>query len=47
MLLHYSLFGMGPYSLEEWLGYLGGTNAYKIAFFQDECTRCVIAASSS
>ena len=42
VLLHYSLFGMGPYSLDEgWLGYLSQTKAYKVAFFQDECTRCV------
>jgi hypothetical protein len=39
--LHYSLFGMGEYSLDqEWLEYLDGTHAYTIAFFQDECTRC-------
>jgi hypothetical protein len=42
VLLHYSLFGMGPYSLDDgWREYLAATNAYKVAFFQDECTRCV------
>ena len=42
VLLHYSLFGMGPYSLDDgWLDYLDRTSAFKIAFFQDECTRCV------
>ncbi len=42
VLLHYSLFGMGPYSLDDgWVDYLDQTSAYKVAFFQDECTRCV------
>jgi hypothetical protein len=42
VLLHYSLFGMGPYSLDHgWRDYLAATSAYKVAFFQDECTRCV------
>lgn len=41
IVLHYSIFGVGPYFLDqEWLDYLDGTNAYTIAFFQDECTRC-------
>ena len=41
IVLHYSLFGMGDYFLDqEWLEYLDGTNAYKTAFFQDEYTRC-------
>ena len=41
ILLHYSVFGMGPYALDErWLEYLDSTSAYKVAFFQDECTRC-------
>ena len=36
------LFGMGPYSLDDgWLDYLDRTSAYKVAFFQDEYTRCV------
>jgi hypothetical protein len=41
ILLHYSVFGMGRYHLnEQWLEYLDSTSAYKVAFFQDECTRC-------
>jgi hypothetical protein len=41
ILLHYSVFGMGDYALDQdWLDYLDGTSAHKIAFFQDECTRC-------
>jgi hypothetical protein len=41
IVLHYSLFGMGDYFLDrEWLDYLDATQAYTIAFFQDECTRC-------
>jgi len=41
IILHYSVFGMGMYHLDdEWLGYLDGTEAFKVAFFQDECTRC-------
>lgn len=41
IILHYSLFGMIGYSLSQaWLDYLDRTSAYKIAFFQDECTRC-------
>jgi hypothetical protein len=41
VILHYCVFGMGQYALnEEWLEYLDRTPAYKIAFFQDECTRC-------
>jgi hypothetical protein len=41
VILHYCVFGMGDYRLsEEWLDYLDHTRAYKIAFFQDECTRC-------
>jgi hypothetical protein len=41
ILMHYSVFGMGPYALDErWLEYLDNTSAYKVAFFQDECTRC-------
>jgi hypothetical protein len=41
IILHYSLFGMGDFSLDhEWLEYLDGANTYTIAFFQDECTRC-------
>lgn len=41
IILHYSVFGMGGYRLKErWRRYLKATDAYKIAFFQDECTRC-------
>jgi hypothetical protein len=41
LLLHYSVFGMGLYWLDEgWRRYIRGTSAYKVAFFQDECTRC-------
>ena len=41
VIIHYCVFGMGDYRLsEEWLEYLDRTDAYKIAFFQDECTRC-------
>jgi hypothetical protein len=41
IILHYSVFGMGPYRLDdEWLAYLDQSEAYKIAFFQDEYTRC-------
>jgi hypothetical protein len=41
ILLHYSVFGMGPYHLDDqWLEYLDASGAYKVAFFQDECTRC-------
>src|SRR4051794_4838077 len=35
IVLHYSVFGMGDYALDEaWLDYLDSTSAYKIAFFQ-------------
>jgi hypothetical protein len=41
ILLHYSVFGMQYYRLAgPWLEYLDGSDAYKVAFFQDECTRC-------
>ena len=41
IILHYSVFGMGVYHLDDrWLEYLDGTSALKVAFFQDECTRC-------
>jgi len=41
IVLHYSVFGMGPYALDDdWLAFLDRSPAYKIAFFQDECTRC-------
>jgi hypothetical protein len=41
ILIHYCVFGMGAYRLsEEWLDYLDASEAYKVAFFQDECTRC-------
>ena len=41
ILLHYSIFGMQTYFLDEtWREYLDGSAAYKVAFFQDECTRC-------
>jgi hypothetical protein len=41
IILHYSVFGMGLYHLDDqWLEYLDGSAAYKLALFQDECTRC-------
>jgi hypothetical protein len=41
IILHYCVFGMGGYRLsQDWLDYLDASGAYKIAFFQDECTRC-------
>ena len=41
VILHYSVFGMGTYHLDEpWHRYLRSTGAYTVAFFQDECTRC-------
>jgi hypothetical protein len=41
ILIHYCVFGMGAYRLSaEWLDYLDRSQAYKVAFFQDECTRC-------
>jgi hypothetical protein len=41
LLLHYSIFGMGLYWLDDdWRRYIRETSAYKVAFFQDECTRC-------
>jgi hypothetical protein len=41
IILHYSVFGMNVYHLNDrWYDYLDRTDAYKVAFFQDECTRC-------
>jgi hypothetical protein len=41
ILLHYSLFGMWHYHLDAgWLDFLDHTDAFTVAFFQDECTRC-------
>jgi hypothetical protein len=42
VILHYSVFGTrASYSLDAgWLDYLRKASAYKIAFFQDECTGC-------
>lgn len=41
VIVHYCVFGMGPYRLDDrWLEWLDRSRAYKIAFFQDECTRC-------
>lgn len=41
VIVHYCVFGMGPYRLDErWLEWLDSSRAYKVAFFQDECTRC-------
>ena len=41
VIVHYCVFGMGPYRLDErWLDWLDRSKAYKVAFFQDECTRC-------
>ena len=41
VILHYSLFGMARYRLDEgFLRYLKETGAYKVAFFQDEYFAC-------
>ena len=41
IILHYSLFGMARYRLDEgFLRYLRGSDAYKVAFFQDEYFAC-------
>jgi hypothetical protein len=41
VIVHYCVFGMGGYRLNKrWLDWLDRSRAYKIAFFQDECTRC-------
>jgi hypothetical protein len=41
IILHYSVFGMGRYHLDErWFEYLDSTHGFKVAFFQDEYTRC-------
>src|SRR5215213_2913608 len=41
VIIHYCVFGMGGYRLsDDWLEYLDASDAYKVAFFQDECTRC-------
>ena len=41
VILHYSLFGMARYRLDEgFLRYLKDTGAYKVAFFQDEYFAC-------
>jgi len=41
IVLHYSLFGNAPFMLDEYFErYLGRSNAYKIAFFQDEHQFC-------
>jgi hypothetical protein len=41
IIMHYSVFGMGKYHLDErWLEYIDASDAFKVAFFQDECTRC-------
>ena len=41
VIVHYCVFGMGPYRLDDsWLRWLDSSRGYKIAFFQDECTRC-------
>ena len=41
VILHYSLFGMARYRLDDrFLRYLKETGAYKVAFFQDEYFAC-------
>ncbi len=41
VLLHYSLFGIVPFKLDEYFErYLDRSNAYKVAFFQDEYQFC-------
>jgi hypothetical protein len=41
VLLHYSLFGIAPYKLDEYFErYLDRSEAYKVAFFQDEYQFC-------
>jgi hypothetical protein len=41
IVLHYSLFGIAPYQLNEYFyEYLANSRAYKIAFFQDEYHYC-------
>jgi hypothetical protein len=41
VILHYSLFGMAAYNLDDdFRDYLRDTDSYKLAFFQDEYTRC-------
>jgi hypothetical protein len=41
VIVHYCVFGMGGYRLDKrWLRWLDRSRAYKVAFFQDECTRC-------
>lgn len=41
VILHYSLFGMAAYNLDDdFRAYVRNTDAYKVAFFQDEYTRC-------
>ena len=41
IILHYSLFGMARYRLDEgFLRYLSESDAYKVAFFQDEYFAC-------
>ena len=41
VLLHYSLFGIVPFKLDEYFErYLDAASAYKIAFFQDEYQFC-------
>jgi hypothetical protein len=41
VILHYSLFGMAAYMLDDdFLEYVRQTNAYKVAFFQDEYIGC-------
>ncbi len=42
IMLHYSLFGSWPFSLnKDYIEYLGRAKSYKIAFFQDEHQNCL------
>lgn len=41
IVLHYSLFGVDPFMLDEYFRqYVRGSDAYKVAFFQDENNYC-------
>jgi hypothetical protein len=40
VVLHYSLFGIWPYVLRDFLSWVSASRAYKVAFFQDEHRFC-------
>ena len=40
IVLHYSLFGIWPYVLNDFLRWMASSRAYKVAFFQDEHRFC-------